>query len=61
MLPEEHAERAIEILRTFPVSRNVCRIGRVTSGPAGQVLLTSHIGIGRILDMLSGKQLPRIC
>lgn len=53
------AERALEILRDF--SRDAALIGRIYEQPAGVVTLTSRIGAQRILDMLSGEQLPRIC
>ncbi len=36
-------------------------IGRVTDEPRGQLTLTSEIGATRIIDLLSGEQLPRIC
>jgi hydrogenase expression/formation protein HypE len=55
----QDAERALEILRTF--SSEATLIGRVLAEPRGLVTLTSRIGAQRILDMLSGEQLPRIC
>jgi hydrogenase expression/formation protein HypE len=36
-------------------------IGGVKAGPAGQVTQRSIIGAERIVDRLSGEQLPRIC
>ena len=48
-------------LRGFPVGENAARVGRVTEKGDGLVTLTSDIGSERILDMLSGEQLPRIC
>jgi hydrogenase expression/formation protein HypE len=36
-------------------------IGEVTESPSGAVLLETAIGGTRILDMLQGEQLPRIC
>jgi hydrogenase expression/formation protein HypE len=55
----QDAERALEILRTF--SSEATLIGQVLAEPRGLVTLTSRIGAQRILDMLSGEQLPRIC
>lgn len=55
------ARRALEVLRSHPVSANAAQIGRVQSGPPGLVTLESRIGTRRILDMLAGDQLPRIC
>jgi hydrogenase expression/formation protein HypE len=60
-LPEPQAERALEILRSFEVCRRAARIGSVTDGQAGMVVVRTSIGGSRVLDMLSGEQLPRIC
>lgn len=57
----EAADQALDILRTHPVSSAATPIGTVTDQPAGLVTLTSAIGTTRIVDMLSGEQLPRIC
>jgi len=55
------AERALAILRGFPVSREAAVIGRVEEGAPGRVLLETPFGQERPLDMPSGEQLPRIC
>lgn len=60
-VPEHEAERAVEILRTVGVSGGAACIGRVVEGPAGLVTLKTQLGTDRIVDMLSGEQLPRIC
>jgi hydrogenase expression/formation protein HypE len=54
-VPERDAARALE---TLP---QAARIGTVTESPRGVVSLDSRIGGHRVLDMLSGEQLPRIC
>jgi len=59
-VPAEQAGAAIEILREFEVSAGAARIGSVQNGGA-KVLLRSAIGATRVVDMLSGEQLPRIC
>ena len=56
-----HADRAVAILRRFDVCRDAVVIGGVDAGPAGLVTLRSVIGATRIVDLLSGEQLPRIC
>jgi len=61
LLPEAQAERALGILRGFDVSRRAVRIGSVEESNRGTVILRSRIGGNRVLDMLSGEQLPRIC
>ena len=60
-VPEQEAERAVAILRNVEVSGEAARIGRVVDGPAGLVTLKTQLGTERIVDMLSGEQLPRIC
>ncbi len=60
-VPEPEADRAIEILHRFAVSNEAARIGRVLDGPAGLVTMKTQLGTERIVDMLSGEQLPRIC
>jgi hydrogenase expression/formation protein HypE len=58
---EQDAGRALDVLRRFPVCADAARIGVVTGSPDGMVTLESRIGGRRVLDMLSGEQLPRIC
>jgi hydrogenase expression/formation protein HypE len=60
-VPQPEAERAIEILRKFSVSSEAVCIGRVLDGPAGLVTMKTQLGTERLVDMLSGEQLPRIC
>ncbi len=67
-LPERDAAAALEILRGHPVSAGAVRIGRVgasadpvTGATAGTVTLRGALGAERVLDLLSGEQLPRIC
>ena len=60
-VPQHQAERALQILRKFPVSSEAVRIGAVVDGPAGLVTMKTELGTERVVDMLSGEQLPRIC
>jgi hydrogenase expression/formation protein HypE len=63
-VPEAQAEEALQALRSVPVSSGAVRIGRVESlapGYSPRVLLRTALGSERLLDMLSGEQLPRIC
>jgi hydrogenase expression/formation protein HypE len=55
------AERALNLLRSHPLGAGASLIGTVTRDPAGLVTMRSSIGAARIVDMLSGEQLPRIC
>lgn len=61
ILPAAQAEKAVALInRTTPEAGAVV-IGTVRPGPAGQVTQRSVIGAERIVDRLSGEQLPRIC
>jgi hydrogenase expression/formation protein HypE len=52
---------ALRALRAHPLGAGAVAIGRVASGSAGLVTIKSRIGARRVLDLLSGEQLPRIC
>ncbi|MBN1212887.1 MAG: hydrogenase expression/formation protein HypE [candidate division Zixibacteria bacterium] len=58
---EKDAAKAVEILRTRCDWPEATVIGRVTEEMAAEVIMKSVIGAERVLDMLSGEQLPRIC
>jgi hydrogenase expression/formation protein HypE len=60
-VPAAEAEFALEVLRAHDVSAGAVVIGKVTERPNGLVTLKSTIGATRIVDRLSGEQLPRIC
>ena len=66
-IPKKDAEQALEIMRSHQIKNsnlsdiNPCIIGYVTEKSSGIVKMTSKIGVQRIVDMLSGEQLPRIC
>ena len=60
-VPGAQADKAVEILRSHPVSSGAVRIGTVSEVADKMVTLQSRIGTKRILDMHSGEQLPRIC
>lgn len=60
-VPPAFEARALNILSSHAVTREAVRIGVVTDAPAGLVTLRSRIGATRVVDMLSGEQLPRIC
>lgn len=60
ILPEDRAEAALAAMRRSPYGREAARVGTVTEGRA-QVVLRTRIGGRRLLGMLEGAQLPRIC
>lgn len=60
-VPEHQANEALSIMSSNQYGKGANRIGTVIADRPGQVRLISPIGAQRILDMLSGEQLPRIC
>lgn len=60
-VPENQSAKALKVLQGHPLGRQACRIGEVLSDSRPLVTLKSFIGANRILDMISGEQLPRIC
>jgi hydrogenase expression/formation protein HypE len=61
MLPETDAAKALEIMRADENGSGASIIGRIADDSKGIVVMRSVIGTSRIIDMLSGEQLPRIC
>jgi hydrogenase expression/formation protein HypE len=55
------AEAALACLRAHPLGFAACRIGTVTADPHGFVQMQTRLGGRRVVDWLSGEQLPRIC
>jgi hydrogenase expression/formation protein HypE len=60
-VPAAQTEAALDVLRKVPVSQGAVAVGKVEEAPRGLVVLQSRIGGNRVVDMLSGEQLPRIC
>jgi hydrogenase expression/formation protein HypE len=58
--PEE-AAIALAAIRSLPVGANAVQIGEIRSEPPGIVVLITTLGGTRIVDMLVGDPLPRIC
>jgi hydrogenase expression/formation protein HypE len=61
VVPPEDADRLLAAMRNHPLGRNASIIGEVVAEPAGMVILRSRIGGDRVVTMLAGEQLPRIC
>jgi len=57
----QSAERMLDILRQHPAAHGPAIIGRVSDAHPRSVEVRSPLGGGRILDLLSGEQMPRIC
>lgn len=60
VVSERDAQKILELLKIHPFGRESAIIGDVV-GEGGKVLLKTSIGGTRIVDMLPGEQLPRIC
>lgn len=57
----ENADTVLGAMKSHPAGKDACIIGEVMGSPAGVVLLRTAFGTERIVDMLVGEQLPRIC
>lgn len=61
-VPAHDAEKALALMKDHEQGQGAVQIGQVTGVDCrGQVTMRSLIGASRIVDMLSGEQLPRIC
>jgi hydrogenase expression/formation protein HypE len=61
VVPPSEADRLVDVMRGHPLGRNASIIGEVTEKHPGMVTLRSLVGGERVVTMLSGEQLPRIC
>ena len=61
VVPGKWAGAVLAAMRAHPAGREAAIVGEVTAEPAGSVILSTAFGGDRIVDMLVGEQLPRIC
>lgn len=59
--PAEHADTLLDAMRAHPLGRQAARIGTVTEDAHAFVQMRTRFGGRRVVDWLSGEQLPRIC
>ncbi|MEA5554008.1 hydrogenase expression/formation protein HypE [Anabaena cylindrica UHCC 0172] len=59
--PKEKADLILATMKTHPAGKQAAIIGEIIPTPPGIVLLKTAFGAERIVDMLVGDQLPRIC
>jgi hydrogenase expression/formation protein HypE len=57
----DRADAVLAAMRARPEATDATRIGTVLDGDAGRVTVRTAMGSRRVLDMLVGEQLPRIC
>ena len=60
-VPEPLVPAALDALHSHPLGRHACRIGTVAADHPGLVRMHTALGGTRIVDLLPGDQLPRIC
>ena len=61
VVPNEDSERLLAAMRNHPLGRDAALIGSIVANHAGMVVQRSRIGGDRVVTMLAGEQLPRIC
>jgi hydrogenase expression/formation protein HypE len=59
--PPNRADELLNAMRNHPLGRNAAFIGEITDDHPGMVVMRSVIGGDRVVTMLAGEQLPRIC
>lgn len=60
-VPGKYAEKAMDIIKTSNPDFVPSIIGRVSQNESATVIMKNKLGTSRIIDMLTGEQLPRIC
>ena len=61
VVPASQTEAALTVMRRHDAAKQAALIGMVTDRDPPMVVLKTVIGTHRVLDLLSGEQLPRIC
>jgi hydrogenase expression/formation protein HypE len=61
VVQQDKADQVLSAMKTHPAGKDACIVGEVIASPPGVVFLKTAFGAERIVDMLVGDQLPRIC
>jgi len=61
IVPAEHANDLLTAMKSHPAGKDSAIVGEVIQEHVGRVILQTGFGGNRIVDMLVGEQLPRIC
>ncbi len=61
IVPASDADTVLDAMRMHPLGKHASVIGEVVNEHPGYVVMNTRIGGTRLVDMLSGEQLPRIC
>ncbi|HEY0328482.1 MAG TPA: hydrogenase expression/formation protein HypE [Rhodopseudomonas sp.] len=61
VVPADQADAALAAWRACAGGTDACAIGEITAGPSGDVVMRTRFGSERLVDLMIGDQLPRIC
>ena len=61
IVPPETADGLLAVMRAHPLGRKAAVIGDIVAEHPGMVVMRSLVGGTRVVTMLAGEQLPRIC
>jgi hydrogenase expression/formation protein HypE len=61
VVPPEDAEPLVAVMRAHPLGREAAIVGTVVDAHPGSVTIRTIVGVHRLVTLLSGEQLPRIC
>lgn len=61
VVPKSSEKKVLEILKHDILGKDACIVGEVVAEPAGRVIMRTITGGHRIVDMMAGDMLPRIC
>jgi hydrogenase expression/formation protein HypE len=61
VVPPENADRVLAAMRAHPLGKNSALVGTIVADHPGMVILRSRVGGKRVVTLLAGEQLPRIC
>lgn len=61
VVPSDAANKVLAAMRDHPLGSGSCIIGEIVDDHPGMVVMKTRVGGTRVVDMLSGEQLPRIC
>ncbi|HXQ37566.1 MAG TPA: AIR synthase-related protein, partial [Anaerolineales bacterium] len=57
----QDADQVLQVLRSQSLATEAALIGEVVNEHPGLIMMKTRVGGTRVVDMLSGEQLPRIC
>ena len=61
VVPPQDADGVLAAMRALPLGKDAAIVGQVVADHPGMVILRSRVGGQRVVTLLAGEQLPRIC